>query len=88
MTDVRALSELTVDCGEGYEIRHGDRAGQIRWTRQPRARFECLLCGRREDAERQRGESIAEAVARFTATIRATHHLACTGQPTEREQAA
>lgn len=36
---------LFVDLGEGFEIKDGDRAGQIRWTRQPRARFECVRCG-------------------------------------------
>lgn len=36
---------LFVDLGEGFEIKDGDRSGQIRWTRQPRARFECVRCG-------------------------------------------
>lgn len=41
----RVNDALFVDLGEGYEIKDGDRAGQIRWTRQPRARFECVRCG-------------------------------------------
>jgi hypothetical protein len=36
---------LFVDLGEGREIKQGDRAGQITYTRQPRARFECVRCG-------------------------------------------
>jgi hypothetical protein len=36
---------LFVDLGEGREIKQGDRAGQIKYTRQPRARFECVRCG-------------------------------------------
>ena len=36
---------LFVDLGEGREIKHGDRRGQITYTRQPRARFECVRCG-------------------------------------------
>lgn len=36
---------LFVDLGEGFEIKDGDRAGQIKYTRQPRARFECVRCG-------------------------------------------
>jgi hypothetical protein len=36
---------LFVDLGEGHEIKQGDRAGQIKYTRQPRARFECVRCG-------------------------------------------
>ncbi|MFF0143577.1 hypothetical protein ACFYRN_45240 [Streptomyces sp. NPDC005227] len=35
---------LFVDCGDGYEIKQGDRAGQIVYRRQPRARFECVRC--------------------------------------------
>ena len=35
---------LFVDLGEGREIKHGARAGQITYTRQPRARFECVRC--------------------------------------------
>lgn len=40
----RVLDALFVDLGEGREIKHGDRAGQITYTRQPRARFECVRC--------------------------------------------
>lgn len=45
MTEMRVADALFVDCGEGREIKHGARAGQIRYTREPRARFECVRCG-------------------------------------------
>ncbi|GAQ52110.1 hypothetical protein [Streptomyces acidiscabies] len=64
----RIDSVLFVDCGEGYEIRSGDRAGQIRWVQQPRARYECLRCQATE------GPVAGPAkVAKFVATIRGAH---------------
>lgn len=36
---------LFVDCGDGYEVKQGDDAGQIKYRRPPRARFECVRCG-------------------------------------------
>jgi hypothetical protein len=46
MTGRLAVADaLFVDLGEGHEIKQGDRAGQIKYTRQPRARFECVRCG-------------------------------------------
>ncbi|WP_416975618.1 hypothetical protein [Streptomyces sp. 4F14] len=68
MTARRIDSVLFVDCGEGYEIRSGDRAGQIRWVEQPRARYECLHC--------QAVEGPVHGplkVAKFVATIRDAH---------------
>jgi hypothetical protein len=59
---------LTVDCGEGFEIKHGERAGQIKYTRQPRAKYECLLCRTVEGPV-----TGPEAVKRFASTIRTAH---------------
>lgn len=59
---------LTVDLGEGFEIKNGDRAGQIKYTRQPRAKYECLRCRTAEGPV-----TGAEAVKRFVATVRAAH---------------
>lgn len=73
---------LFVDCGEGREIRHGDRAGEIRWTRQPRARFECLTCGWR--SETVTGPS---SVKTFVSHIRTTHQATCPAATTERNAA-
>jgi hypothetical protein len=64
----RIDAALFVDLGESYEIKTGDRAGQIRWTEQPRARFECLRCQTTE------GPVTGPAnVTRFVATIRGAH---------------
>lgn len=38
------VSALAVDLGDGHVIKHGDRAGQIRYTGQPTAVFACLIC--------------------------------------------
>lgn len=69
MTGRRINAALFVDLGEGYEIRDGERAGEIRWKRLPRARYECLLCGASE-APDGRGPG---DVARFVASISTTH---------------
>lgn len=61
-------SALTVDLGEGFEIKQGERAGQIKYTRQPRAKYECLRCQTLEGPV-----TGAAAVMRFTATVRAAH---------------
>lgn len=61
-------SALTVDLGEGFEIKQGERAGQIKYTRQPRAKYECLRCNTLEGPV-----TGPEAVKRFTATIQAAH---------------
>lgn len=76
MTVQRVISALRVDCGDGREITRGPRAGQIRWTRQPRARFECVACN-------WRSETVTgpEAVKTFVSHIRTTHQAVCTATP-------
>lgn len=69
----RIPGALFVDLGDGHEIRHGDRAGQIVYRRQPRARYECLICRTVEGPV----EGPA-AVAQFVATVRAAHFTRCT----------
>lgn len=56
------------------------RLGQ--WVEQPAAKYECLIC---ETTETAIG---AEAVTRFTQTIRTTHPATCPGHPTQGAQAA
>jgi hypothetical protein len=70
MTDI--CDVIFVDLGEGFEIKDGDRAGQIRWTRPPRARFECLLCRTPEGPV-----TGAPLVRDFVANIRADHRARC-----------
>ncbi|MEU0671321.1 hypothetical protein ABZ330_00215 [Streptomyces sp. NPDC006172] len=65
----RIIAALFVDLGEGREIKKGDRAGQIRWDRLPRARYECLLCGTSEVPD---GRGPGD-IARFVASIRTDH---------------
>ena len=60
---------LFVDLGEGREIKTGDQAGQIRWKRLPRAKYECLCC---QTVEVPDGNGPGD-VARFVATIRTAH---------------
>ncbi|MEU9865517.1 hypothetical protein AB0D99_32075 [Streptomyces sp. NPDC047971] len=83
MTGQRVTAALFIDCGEGREIRHGDRAGQIRYTRQPRARYECAACN-------YRSETVTgpDAVKAFVAHIRATHQAVCPAATTEGARAA
>jgi len=61
-------SALTVDLGEGFEIKHGDRAGQIKYTRQPRAKYECLRCNSLEGPV-----TGPDKVRKFVARIRTAH---------------
>ena len=68
----RIDSALFVDLGEGYEIKNGKRAGQIRWTRQPRARFECLLCHTTEGPV-----TGPKDVAEFVTRISTDHRAEC-----------
>ncbi|THA82765.1 hypothetical protein [Streptomyces sp. A0592] len=79
----QVTSALFVDCGDGRETKHGDRAGQIRYTGQPRARYECLACG-------WQSETITgpTAIRRFLDHIRAAHKAACPAAPSEGAQAA
>ncbi|MFJ6935722.1 hypothetical protein [Streptomyces sp. NPDC101132] len=68
----RVTAALFVDLGEGREIKQGDRAGQMWWTTQPRARYECLACGWASEIV-----TGADAVKAFTAHIRTTHRATC-----------
>lgn len=68
----RVLDALFVDLGEGREIKHGDRAGQITYTRQPRARFECVRCGYASEIV-----TGAAAVRDFVANEPADHRAVC-----------
>lgn len=78
MTGRRVVVDaLFVDLGEGYEIKRGDRAGQIRWTRQPAARFECVLCRTTEVPSARPKETVPAAVARFVTSIRKSHRATC-----------
>ncbi|MEE1814251.1 hypothetical protein PUR59_04345 [Streptomyces sp. SP18ES09] len=83
----QVTSALFVDLGEGREIRHGARAGQIRWT-QPEARFECLICRTAETPVVRPGEPIPAVVGRFIAYIRTTHQAVCTAATSEGVRAA
>lgn len=69
---LQVADALFVDLGEGFEIKHGDRAGQIKYTRQPRARFECIRC-------EYASETVTgpEPVTRFVATARTSHQAIC-----------
>ena len=69
MTGREVMAVLLVDLGEGREIKHGDRAGQIRWDRLPRARYECLRC---HTVETPDGRGPGD-IARFVATIATSH---------------
>jgi hypothetical protein len=69
MTGQRTVTGgLFIDCGDGFENKNGDRAGQITYRRAPRARYECLRCHAVEGPV-----SGAAEVKRFVATIRTTH---------------
>jgi hypothetical protein len=68
----RVLDALFVDLGDGFEIKNGDRAGQIKYTRQPRARFESVRC--EYASEIVTGPA---AVQRFVATARTEHRAIC-----------
>ncbi|MFE7105596.1 hypothetical protein ACFU98_10780 [Streptomyces sp. NPDC057575] len=59
-------------------IKFGQQArGGGRWIETPAAKYECLLC---EHVEIVTG---AEAVTRFTQTIRAIHPATCPGCPNQ-----
>jgi hypothetical protein len=78
MTGHRHVTDaLFVDLGEGFEIKQGDRTGQIKYTRQPRARFECTRC-------EYASETVTgpEPVKRFVATARANHRAICPAHTT------
>ncbi|MEE4489364.1 hypothetical protein [Streptomyces sp. BE230] len=58
-------------------VRFGQQLRTGRWVEQPAAKYECLLCERTETVIG------AEAVTRFTQTIRTTHRATCPGHPIE-----
>ena len=66
---VEPIGALFVDLGEGREDKE---RGGIRYTRQPRAKYECLLCRTTEGPV-----TGATAVTAFVQTIRATHKTNC-----------
>lgn len=74
---IQMTGGLAVDLGEGHQIKHGDRAGQIAYTRQPRAVYACLLCHQQEGPVQG-----PETVKVFVATVRQVHAGRChsTGQ--------
>ncbi|MGW1979196.1 hypothetical protein [Streptomyces sp. NPDC001889] len=75
---------LAVDLGDGREIRHGQRAGHIHYTRQPRAVYACLLCHQQEGPV-----TGAATVQRFVDSVRTIHAARCTvAAPTTERQAA
>lgn len=69
MTGRAVLAALFVDLGDGWEIKKGNRAGQIRWDRLPRARYECLRC---QTVEVPDGRGPGD-IARFVASIASSH---------------
>ncbi|MEU4947676.1 hypothetical protein [Streptomyces lavendulae] len=83
VVELRATGALRIDCGQGIEIKDGDRAGQIWWKTQPRARYECVAC--HWESETVTGP---EAVKGFTARIRTSHRATCPGAPAQGAQAA
>ncbi|MEU4205615.1 hypothetical protein AB0F64_37585 [Streptomyces sp. NPDC026294] len=75
---IAVTGALFVDLGEGREDR---RTGHVRWSRPPRARYECLLCHATEGPVTGPHE-----VARFVATVRSSHRATCT--TADRKEAA
>ncbi|MEU2111856.1 hypothetical protein [Streptomyces sp. NPDC019507] len=69
---VEITGALFIDCGDGFEIRKGDRAGQIVYRREPRARFECLRCRTTEGPV-----SGPADVREFVANVRTDHLTRC-----------
>jgi hypothetical protein len=70
---------LTIDGGQGYEDK---QTGRITYSRPPRARFDCHLCGGEE------GPVIgAEPVKDFTRAIRTDHRARCSAT-TQHQQGA
>ncbi|MET7944237.1 hypothetical protein [Streptomyces sp. NPDC005302] len=63
---------LFIDCGDGYEIKHGDNAGEIKYRRPPRARFECVRCGYASPIV-----TGPTAVKNFVAAARPEHRSIC-----------
>lgn len=64
---------LFVDCGDGYEVKQGSSdAGEIKYRRPPRARFECVRCEYASEVV-----TGATAVKRFVATAATDHRAVC-----------
>ncbi|MYT24600.1 hypothetical protein GTW69_30705 [Streptomyces sp. SID7760] len=79
----QVTAALRIDCGTGIEIKAGDRAGEIWWKTEPRARYECVVCGWRSEIV-----TGADAAKNFTDHIRTTHQAVCPAAATEGAQAA
>ncbi|MDQ0943309.1 hypothetical protein [Streptomyces sp. V1I1] len=73
---VEPVGALFVDLGEGREDKE---RGGIRYTRQPRAKYECLLCHATEGPVTGPID-----VRQFVATIRDAHKTTC--RPTHPNQ--
>lgn len=74
---------LFIDCGDGYEIKQGDNAGEIKYRRPPRARFECVRCSYASPTA-----TGPAAVKRFIATEPTNHRAICPANHTTNQQGA
>ncbi|MFD5509156.1 hypothetical protein ACFWIB_15445 [Streptomyces sp. NPDC127051] len=74
----QVTAALRIDFGTGFEIKDGDRAGQIWWKTDPHARYECVACQWRSD-----NVTGAAAVQNFTDHIRTTHQAVCPAAATQ-----
>ncbi|MGC5400181.1 hypothetical protein ACPXCP_31130 [Streptomyces sp. DT20] len=63
-------------------VKFGRRTRLGEWVEAPAAKYECFVCNTTETV------TGAEAVTRFTQTIRTTHRATCPGHPTQGAQAA
>ncbi|APY88211.1 hypothetical protein DCW30_05670 [Streptomyces alfalfae] len=72
-------SLLTIDTGQGYEDRE---TGQIRYTRPPRARYECHECGTTEGPV-----AGSVRVREFVANVRTDHRARCSARTTTQQGA-
>lgn len=71
---------LYIDGGVGFEDRE---TGRIRYSRPPRARYECLLCGTSEGPV-----TGAAPVREFATHIRTDHRAQCPATTTATPQGA
>jgi hypothetical protein len=83
MTGRTVADALFIDCGDGYEIKQGDNAGEIKYRRPPRARFECVRCEYASEIV-----TGPEAVKQFVATARTDHRAICPALRTTNQQGA
>jgi hypothetical protein len=79
---LQVAAALRIDCGEGFAIKDAP-PGEFSWKTHPRARYECVTCGRASETV-----TGAIAVRNFLDHIRATHKATCTGATTEGAHAA